>query len=340
MDPSSQESMYTFFDDQFSPAADSELAPAQPEPFSPNFSLTMEPPLCFPPQFPACESAELLLADSTESVEPQHKGKKRGRKPMNVTAEQKIEAQARRVERNRYFAREHRKRRKQHIVELEVKVAELTQELKECRERISVLESAPHEDHGFSNIETIIRRAQEDMHLLAEERLQKLSNIIHADSFSFANLVPAMRDSIRDKERVLSIVSEMVVELTAPVEYHRMICPAEGANLQKAWEKVIAGVPETREAMQSLSQRVKESVGQYLSSVEGLKRRMGEFSEYMMENWAPRVKTNTLESVVSMLQEWLQDRGGKVAAVTVLKVTTPEIGQKDKDISVTLTGKA
>ncbi|MDR3581687.1 MAG: hypothetical protein P4L67_00225, partial [Candidatus Pacebacteria bacterium] len=205
----------------------------------PHFDLSDPSPLRFtcdaPAPAPAPASASsAMVPDSSSSYSPASSEKQqketaidapakktRGRKRLHVTEEQKKEAMAKRVERNRFFARENRKKKKEYIVILENRVQALTSELEFYKRRVAEFEAREHEygqnfKQFYQQVKLYAQHFEEqrmlDMALLAQQSAHNISEISHV-----------MKSSIEDKRRMLDMIGETFIDFSFSQPYQRIM---------------------------------------------------------------------------------------------------------------------
>ncbi|MDR3547347.1 MAG: hypothetical protein P4M11_03565 [Candidatus Pacebacteria bacterium] len=204
----------------------------------PHFDLSDPSPLrftCDPPE--AASPLPVAPPSKKPSQEPENNPQKhRGRKRTLITAEQKQEASAKRVERNRFFARENRRKKKAYTHELEQRIVVLTGELNFCKRKVAEYEAKERE--RYTNFQDFYRQVKNSLQRFEEQRVMSLSSIIQRSVHNIDGLMQALRSSLAEKRRVLDTMSETFVEFSVSRPYrHVMYMIEHGHEIAAASEK-------------------------------------------------------------------------------------------------------
>ncbi len=266
--------------------------------------------------------------------------KKRGRKTRNVTEEQKEAAVAKRIERNRHFARENRIRKKQYIRMLENKVTELTDELMVCKARLAEYE----ERDRLPGMQEFYQRIKADTQYFAQKRLMEVANILRGTAEkNLGEIIHTLKTTVVEKEQMIDAMSETMIDFSVPVPYRYMIrfaCDSsiraeeEGCGLglmikqiRRDWDTIMVTAPETRLLFQRAAVRLNDVMTHYFSSMKEIKRQMNELDLYLIERVAPKLRASCLDSMIQWMQTWSEIPrlshlcGGAVAVVELRPAT-------------------
>ncbi len=304
------------------------LSPRSPPMSSADFDLS-DASLITPLRLPFLVTAEPAAADPTKpetEAGGEPKGKRRGRKRHYVTDEQKKLAYAKRVERNRYYARENRKRRKQYIIELEGRIESLTAELDLCKKRLAEYEGK--ERLRCASFIDYYQSLKADTMHFTEQQTMQVASIMQSSAYNMPQIMPVLRSNIENKKKVLDIMAQTVLDVSMPIPCRYMIhmfedeCQCQMKELdevlgdeattitrqvRKDWERMFTVMPESRKFLKQVTFRLMDNVNRYRISFESMKKQMEELDFYIIERMTPRMEVRSIENTIRWLQIMMGD---------------------------------
>ncbi len=312
--------------------------PSPKSPGSPHFDLSspvslslmsgIEVPCPAPSNSP--NNRRISAATSSSSNDTKPKSKK-GRKKLHVTEEQKKEADVRRAQRNRFFARENRERKKQYVLSLEHHVDTLNAELWACKCRLAEYEARERAQH--MNFQQLYNRLAAEAQRFEEQRMTRLVNI-----FPAAGLSESVRVAAEEKQKLTDMMSETLIDFTVtkPCRYlmylieHGKEIFAEKPRpqtqttergkliegIQKDGLSIILTTTDLHNHLQTTIKGLKRSMDQYHVSLRNLTDQTSQMERCLLENVFPRMSECSIRNL-SMAVHILMDPHA-LSSVTVV----------------------
>ncbi len=298
------------------------------------------------------------VAQPDSSLAPEGE-KRRGRKRQYVTEEQRKFAYSKKVERNRYYAKENRRRKKEYVQTLEGKISELTMELDACKKRLAEYEAK--DSQRYASIVEFGRGMKADTLRFAEQRILQVASIVRSSAHDIVQVIPVLKTSLEDKNKILDMMAGATLDFSVPEPYRCMIHLSESEcgwrgqaesrgdpmveQVRQLWEHILAEAPEARAFFQAAAGTLRDNIDKYLGSLENIKKQMTELNFYLIERLTPRLKEECLDGVLRWVQESartpriapLRFCGEKLAAVAVIKLS-PERSCDDSGTDQALPG--
>ncbi len=316
---------------------------------------------------PPSPSAQPLLLDPFVSIdafrandicgEEFEPGKRRrGRKELSQ--EERQVSRLRRSEQNRVYAKENRKRKKQHIVQLEAKVQKLTEELMVCKRRLAEYESAAASGSLKEFCERVRRGTQQLSGRLIEEVTKVIENFAPNNAL---NMLPAMQKVEDERTRALDMMAQAMIDLSIPLPCRHMIEIAEGIDaksgkrkkdredllsvktimrnsiydsIKQETERFFHSVPDVRKAWKESATLLRRCVNQYFISLENIKQKVIEMDLLMVERMAPRFDESYLRSQMVWTQVFICGAGNGAFVPRATTITAgANNGEEAKNIN-------
>lgn len=295
-----------------SPSPDFDISspfPAEPLclPAPPPPTNDVQPP---PPAEPATQQAKRSVTEP--EPEPETK-RQRGRREL--TEEQRRKARFRRAELNRHFARVHRQRQKQYIIQLETRIEVLGAELAECKRRLAGYEAAANRN-VYTNFEEFYRRVKADVKCFSGRLTLQF-----ASSLQTHNAAPVMEATMAERSRALSLMADTMVDMSMPPTARYITALAdevesnstrvdpgeeeelgEPGRMKRDAKKLLLEWPEARKSLQGFAVRLRKDVGGYFRSLENMNRLELDLNRYMVEQLVPMIG----QSSVGRMADWIR----------------------------------
>ncbi len=274
------------------------------------FSLLGNVPASLPADFDLSERSSPLAEfpypaaalPAAGGVQQESQGKKR-RGPKQRPEEEQLESRYRRAERNKFFSRRNRERKKQYILQLEARVEALTSELAVCKARLSEYEAAARRNM-YSTFEEFHTEVQARMTIMSERLMMQLATMVQNRQ---RNLAPVLQSTTEERTRALNLMAGTVVDFTMPlpVRYITDLAEQVEINVKKgapeeeevdlgevSWlrreaKRFLRTVPEVRKSLQGVAVRLRRHVNKYFRSLESINKLTLEMDRYTAGRLVP-----------------------------------------------------
>ncbi len=210
-----------------------------------------------------------------------------------MTEEQKQQAATKRVERNRHFARENRRKKKAYICLLENRIGSLSAELNACKAKLAEYES----HYTPQSFQEFCQRVRIDTQRFEELRLQRISALaLHSADAS--KVIPALNASLGEKIRMVDTMSRTLVEFLVTFPYQSAVLQVKDRRREESThrlEELLRKVPEADMQFQTAVIPLQDGVKRYFEAVEDIKERVARLDLYLAERLVPELRQGTLE---------------------------------------------
>ena len=150
---------------------------------------------------------------------------RRGRKQRELTEEDQVLNQQKRMEKNRLFAKQNRMRKKEYIATLEAKLENLTKELKECYKQIEEYKRRDEERH--KNFIEFCLNAKNEIGELQGKIWNNFFEVLN-NTKQTSEVVPAhIQTMLDDKYDAIELMVEMIFKFLMPLIYRFLLNSAE-----------------------------------------------------------------------------------------------------------------
>ncbi len=284
-----------------------------------------------------------VAATSEEQNDPGTHARKKGRKRQYVTDEQRHQAQTKRTERNKYFARENRQRKKQYILTLESRVEALTAELDQCRRKLAELEAREcARRDSLANLGELYQQFKVNTQRFEEQRIvQQMTNAIHIAAHNIGTVMPVVKSVIEGKNKMLDLMAETLMEFAVPVPYQFLAHLVDVKRTGKPWceggpltkqmrddcASIFTQSPEDCNLIEQFAIRVKENACKYYSALENMKGMVADLDLYMMQSFLPKLGPSSISNLLKWIPTMMDRRaleqlrflGAGIVSLTVVK---------------------